>query len=142
MSLDPEIDPDIPALLGASAALAISGLPFAGPIGAARVGYVQKGYVLNPSLSTLKESKLDLVVAGTKSSVLMVESEAKVLSEDVMLGAVNYGHEQMAVAINAIAELASKAGVELEWTEATINEELFQVIVQNLRNNREKHTNS
>ena len=131
MSLDPEIDPDIPALLGASAALAISGLPFAGPIGAARVGYVEQDYVLNPSLSTLKESKLDLVVAGTKSSVLMVESEAKVLAEDVMLGAVNYGHEQMVVAINAIDELASKAGVgTFEWTEATINEELFQVIVQ------------
>ena len=131
MSLDPEIDPDIPALLGASAALAISGLPFAGPIGAARVGYVEQDYVLNPSLSTLKESKLDLVVAGTKSSVLMVESEAKVLAEDVMLGAVNYGHEQMGVAIDAIAELASKAGVgTFEWTEATINEELSQVIVQ------------
>ncbi len=131
MSLDPEIDPDIPALLGASAALAISGLPFAGPIGAARVGYVEQDYVLNPSLSTLKESKLDLVVAGTKSSVLMVESEAKVLAEDVMLGAVNYGHEQMVVAINAIDELASKAGVgTFEWTEATINEELSQVIVQ------------
>ena len=131
MSLDPEIDPDIPALLGASAALAISGLPFAGPIGAARVGYVEQDYVLNPSLSTLKESKLDLVVAGTKSSVLMVESEAKVLAEDVMLGAVNYGHEQMGVAIDAIAELASKAGVgTFEWTEAKINEELSQVIVQ------------
>ena len=87
--------------------------------------------MLNPSLSTLKESKLDLVVAGTKSSVLMVESEAKVLAEDVMLGAVNYGHEQMVVAIDAIDELASKAGVgTFEWTEATINEELFQVIVQ------------
>ena len=131
MSLDPEIDPDIPALLGASAALAISGLPFAGPIGAARVGYVEQDYVLNPSLSTLKESKLDLVVAGTKGSVLMVESEAKVLTEDVMLGAVNYGHEQMVVAIDAIAELASKAGVgTFEWTETTINEELSQLIVQ------------
>ena len=131
MSLDPEIDPDIPALLGASAALAISGLPFAGPIGAARVGYVEQDYVLNPSLSTLKESKLDLVVAGTKSSVLMVESEAKVLAEDVMLGAVNYGHEQMVVAIDAIAELASKTGVgTFEWTETTINEELSQLIVQ------------
>ncbi len=131
MSLDPEIDPDIPALLGASAALAISGLPFAGPIGAARVGYVEQDYVLNPSFSTLKESKLDLVVAGTKSSVLMVESEAKVLSEDVMLGAVNYGHQQMAIAIDAITELTSKADVgAFEWTEGKINEELSQVIVQ------------
>ena len=131
MSLDPEIDPDIPALLGSSAALAISGLPFAGPIGAARVGYMEQDYVLNPSMSILKESKLDLVVAGTKSSVLMVESEAKVLAEEVMLGAVNYGHEQMAVAIDAIGELASKADVEtFEWTEARINKELSEVIVQ------------
>ena len=112
MSLDPEIDPDIPALLGASAALAISGLPFAGPIGAARVGYVQKDYVLNPSLSTLKESKLDLVVAGTKSSVLMVESEAKILAEDVMLGAVNYGHDAIKSVIDAIIDLAESCARE------------------------------
>ena len=110
VSLDPEIDSDIPAMLGASAALALSGIPFKGPIGAARVGYVDGQYVLNPSLGTLKTSKLDLVVAGTADAVLMVESEAKMLSEEVMLGAVVFGHEQMQVAIKAIKELAAEAG--------------------------------
>ena len=117
VSLDPEIDSDIPALLGASAALALSGIPFKGPIGAARVGYVDGQYVLNPALSTLKTSKLDLVVAGTAHAVLMVESEAKVLSEEVMLGAVVFGHEQMQVAIRAIQELAAEAGKPAwDWT--------------------------
>jgi len=102
MSLNPEVDSDIPALIGASAALAISGIPFSGPIGAARVGYIDGQYVLNPSATQLKDSKLDLVVAGTQSAVLMVESEAKELSEEVMLGAVVYGHEQMQAVINAI----------------------------------------
>jgi len=110
VSLDPEIDSDIPAMLGASAALALSGIPFKGPIGAARVGYVDGQYVLNPSLGTLKTSKLDLVVAGTADAVLMVESEAKMLSEEIMLGAVVFGHEQMQVAIKAIKELAAEAG--------------------------------
>jgi len=110
VSLDPEIDSDIPAMLGASAALALSGIPFKGPIGAARVGYVDGQYVLNPSLGTMKTSKLDLVVAGTADAVLMVESEAKMLSEEIMLGAVVYGHEQMQVAIKAIKELAAEAG--------------------------------
>ena len=117
VSLDPEIDSDIPALLGASAALALSGIPLKGPIGAARVGYVDGQYVLNPALSTLKTSKLDLVVAGTAHAVLMVESEAKVLSEEVMLGAVVFGHEQMQVAIRAIQELAAEAGKPAwDWT--------------------------
>ena len=116
MSLNPEVDSDIPALIGASAALAISGIPFSGPIGAARVGYIDGQYVLNPSATQLKESKLDLVVAGTQSAVLMVESEAKELSEDVMLGAVVFGHEQMQAVINAINELVEEAGKpEWEW---------------------------
>ena len=116
MSLDPSVDPDIPALLGASAALAVSGLPFMGPIGAARVGYRDGQYLLNPSFNALDQSALDLVVAGTANSVLMVESEAKGLSEEIMLGAVVYGHEQMQVAIAAINELAEKAGAEAwDW---------------------------
>ncbi|WP_018953537.1 polyribonucleotide nucleotidyltransferase [Thioalkalivibrio sulfidiphilus] len=110
MSMNPEVDPDVPAMLGASAALALSGLPFKGPIGAARVGYLNGAYVLNPSLSELKHSDLDLVVAGTEKAVLMVESEAKLLSEEVMLGAVMYGHEQMQAAIKVINELAAEAG--------------------------------
>src|SRR5690554_7847357 len=101
VSVDPEIDSDIAAMIGASAALAISGIPFNGPIGAARVGYLNGEYVLNPSASQLKESQLNLVVAGTEAAVLMVESEANELSEEVMLGAVVFGHEQMQVAINA-----------------------------------------
>ena len=108
VSLDPAIDPDIPALLGASAAVAISGLPFNGPVGAVRVGYINGQYVLNPTLTQLKESALDLVVAGTHDAVLMVESEAKELSEAVMLDAVMFGHAQMQVAINAIRELAAE----------------------------------
>ena len=95
MSANPEVDSDIPAMIGASAALALSGLPFNGPLGAARVGYVDGQYVLNPTQSELKLSKLDLVVAGTESAVLMVESEAQELPEDVMLGAVVFGHDQM-----------------------------------------------
>jgi polyribonucleotide nucleotidyltransferase len=116
VSLDPEIDSDIPALLGASAALAISGIPFKGPIGAARVGYRDGQYLLNPTHKDLQTSKLDLVVAGTADAVLMVESEAQMLSEDVMLGAVVFGHEQMQVAIKAIKELAAEAGKPAwEW---------------------------
>ena len=116
MSLDPEINPDIPALLGASAAVSISGMPFNGPIGAARVGYVNGSYVLNPTASELEASQLDLVVAGTESAVLMVESEARELPEDVMLGAVMYGHEQMSDAIKAIRELANEvANPKWDW---------------------------
>ncbi len=110
MSLDPEISADIPALLGASAALAISGMPFAGPIGAARVAYINDEYVLNPTVSQLDESQLDLVVAGTDDAVLMVESEADCLSEKVMLDAVVYGHDQMQTAITAIKQLATEVG--------------------------------
>ncbi|WP_301102715.1 polyribonucleotide nucleotidyltransferase [Propionivibrio sp.] len=125
VSLNPEIDPDIPAIIGASAAMAISGIPFDGPLGAARVGYIDGQYVLNPTLTQLKSSQLNLVVAGTQSAVLMVESEADILSEDVMLGAVVYGHDQMQVVINAINELVEEAGKpEWVWTAAVKNEEL------------------
>ena len=110
VSLNPDVDPDIPAMIGASAALAISGIPFSGPIGAARVGYVNGQYVLNPGTGVLDESDLDLVVAGTADAVLMVESQAKELSEEVMLGAVMFGHEQLQTAIQAINELAADAG--------------------------------
>ncbi len=110
LSLNPEVDGDIPALLGASAALTLTGIPFKGPIGAARVGYIDGKYVLNPAATDLKSSALDLVVAGTANAVLMVESEAKLLGEDVMLGAVMFGHREMQTAIRAIAELATEAG--------------------------------
>ena len=117
MSLDPEIQADIVAMLGASAALACSGMPFMGPIGAARVGYIDGGYVLNPTSTQVAESQLDLVVAGTENAVLMVESEADTLPEDVMLGAVVFGHEQMQVAIKAINEMAAEVGAEAwDWT--------------------------
>ena len=112
MSLNPEIDGDIPAMIGCSAALTLSGMPFQGPIGAARVGYINGEYVLNPTVSQLKDSQLDLVVAGTEDAVLMVESEAHELSEDVMLGAVLFGHEQMQVVIQAINALKAEAGAE------------------------------
>ena len=102
VSLDPEIDADIPAMIGASAALALSGAPFNGPIGAARVGYADGQYILNPTAKQLKESDLHLVVAGTRDGVMMVESQADCLSEDVMLGSVVFGHEQMQVVVNAI----------------------------------------
>ncbi|MDZ4812368.1 MAG: polyribonucleotide nucleotidyltransferase [Pseudomonadota bacterium] len=111
LSLNPEVDSDIPALLGASAALALSGLPFAGPIGAAKVGYLDGKYLLNPTATELKTSQLELVVAGTTSAVLMVESEADLLSEEVMLGAVMFGHQQLQAAIKAINELVAEAGV-------------------------------
>ncbi len=112
MSCNPEVDPDIPAMIGASAALTLSGVPFQGPIGAARVGYKDGQYILNPTITELKTSALDLVVAGTEQAVLMVESEALELPEDVMLGAVVYGHEQMQAVIRLINELADEAGAE------------------------------
>jgi polyribonucleotide nucleotidyltransferase len=112
MSVDPDIDPDIVSMIGASAALKLSGVPFLGPIGAARVGYTNGQYLLNPGFQALETSQLDLVVAGTEKAVLMVESEAKELPEDVMLGAVMFGHEQMQTAIKAINELVRDAGVQ------------------------------
>ena len=117
VSLNPAIDPDIPSLLGASAALAISGIPFDGPIGAARVGYRDGAYRLNPDREALAGSSLDLVVAGTADAVLMVESEADCLTEEIMLGAVVFGHEQMQIAISAINDLAAKAGkTRWDWS--------------------------
>jgi polyribonucleotide nucleotidyltransferase len=125
VSLNPEVDTEIPALLGASAALAVSGLPFNGPLGAASVGYKDGSYLLNPSLPVLKESQLQLVVAGTNHAVLMVESQADLLSEEVMLGAVLFGHEQMQVAITAINEFAAEIGTPaMAWTPAETNTEL------------------
>ncbi|MGE0311153.1 MAG: polyribonucleotide nucleotidyltransferase [Lautropia sp.] len=131
LSSNPEIDADIPAMIGASAALAISGVPFAGPIGAARVGWVDGQYLLNPTTTQLKDSKLNLVVAGTAQAVLMVESEADQLSEDVMLGAVVYGHEQMQVAIEAIEELVEVAGKpEWDWQAPAKNEALVAKVTE------------
>ena len=112
LSHDMENNPDIVALVGASAALTISGVPFFGPIGAARIAYIDGGYVLNPTLAEMENSAFDLVVAGTKEGVLMVESEASELSEEVMLGAVKFGHEQMQTAIEAIIDLAETAAKE------------------------------
>jgi len=114
ISSNPEVDGDIPALIGTSAALALSGMPFSGPIGASKVGYINNEYVLNPSASQLKDSSLNLVVAGTDKAVLMVESEADLLSEDVMLGAVTFGHDALKVVVDAINELVAEAGAE-KW---------------------------
>jgi len=125
MSMNNDIDADIPALIGTSAALAISGIPFDGPIGASKVGYINGEYVINPTFSQIAESDLELVVAGTDNAVLMVESEANLLSEEVMLGAVMFGHQQMQVVINAIRELAAEVGKpRWEWTAPENNEEL------------------
>ncbi|ALM86613.1 polyribonucleotide nucleotidyltransferase [Bordetella sp. N] len=129
VSVNPEIDPDIPAMIGASAALAISGIPFNGPIGAARVGYINGQYVLNPTAAQVKTSNLNLVVAGTETAVLMVESEADQLSEEVMLGGVVYGHEQLQAAINAIHELVRDAGKpDWDWKPAAKDESLISAV--------------
>ncbi|MGH8681425.1 MAG: polyribonucleotide nucleotidyltransferase [Burkholderiales bacterium] len=138
MSVNPEVDPDVAAMIGVSAALALSGIPFNGPIGAARVGYLDGQYVLNPTATQLKDSKLNLVVAGTEHAVLMVESEAQELSEEVMLGAVVYGHEQMRTAISAINELADEAGRPgWEWQaptkEATLIARVTELAENDLR---------
>ncbi|MDO9372277.1 MAG: polyribonucleotide nucleotidyltransferase [Gammaproteobacteria bacterium] len=129
VSIDPEIDSDIPALLGASAAVALSGIPFSGPIGAARVGYRDGKYLLNPTRTQLQDSALDLVVAGTANAVLMVESDAHELPEDVMLGAVMFGHEQMQTAIKAIRELAAAAAQPAwSWQPTTKDAELLAAV--------------
>ncbi len=131
MSLNPEVDADIPALLGASAALAISGMPFAGPIGAAKVSYSDGNYVLNPSVTAAKESDLELIVAGTEEAVLMVESEASGLSEEIMLGAVMFGHEQMQIAISAINELAAEtAKPAWDWEAPAEDEDLAAAVAK------------
>jgi len=129
VSMNTDIDADIPAMIGTSAALAISGIPFDGPIGAAKVGYINGEYVLNPTFSQLEKSDLELVVAGTDDAVLMVESEANILSEDVMLGAVMYGHKEMQTVINAVKELAAEVGKpRWEWEPAEVNESLAQQV--------------
>ncbi|WP_372869831.1 polyribonucleotide nucleotidyltransferase [Shewanella sp.] len=129
VSVDPQIEPDVVSMIGTSAALAISGIPFNGPLGAARVGYVNGEYVLNPGAAELAGSELDLVVAGTQSAVLMVESEAKSLPEEVMLGAVVYGHDQQQVVINAINEFAAEAGKpRWNWTAPVKNDALVAQI--------------
>jgi len=131
LSVNPEIDPDIPAMIGASAALCIAGIPFNGPIGAARVGYIDGQYVLNPLVSQLAGSKMDLVVAGTETAVLMVESEAQELSEEIMLGAVVFGHDHMKAVIDAIHELVRDGGKpEVQWSPAPKNEALISRVTQ------------
>lgn len=131
LSVNPEIDPDIASMIGASAAICVAGIPFSGPLGAARVGYIDGQYVLNPTTSQMAKSQLDLVVAGTEQAVLMVESEANQLSEEVMLGAVVYGHEQMQAVINAIHDLVRDGGKpEVEWSPAPKNEALIARVAQ------------
>jgi polyribonucleotide nucleotidyltransferase len=126
LSVNPEIDPDIPSMIGASAALCVAGIPFNGPIGAARVGYIDGQYVLNPNVSQMPGSKMDLVVAGTEAAVLMVESEAKELSEEIMLGAVVFGHQQMKAVIDAIHDLVRDGGKpEVPWNPPAKNEALI-----------------
>ena len=129
ISLNPDIESEVPALIAASTAVKLSGLPFNGTLGAVKVGYDGEKYLLNPSVTEIKNSSLDLVVAGTKTAVLMVESEAKELPEEVMLGAVNFGHEQMQTIINAIDELCAEVNVKkIEWTPKEINEESYNLI--------------
>ncbi len=139
MSSDNEVDADIPAMIGTSAALVLSGIPFDGPIGAARVGYIDNEYILNPSISDLNQTQLNLIVAGTQQAVLMVESEAMELSEETMLGAVMYGHEQMQTVINAINELADETGVTAwDWEpagkDAALEEKIAQLAEVDYRN--------
>ena len=151
ISLNPDVSPDIPALIGASAALCLSGLPFKGPLGAARVGYINEQFVLNPNKEELNDSKLDLVVAGTRRAVLMVESEAKELPEDIMLNAVMYGHEQLQTVISAIDEFVREVNPPVwEWTPEQKNEELIAQIkaiaqdelqlAYNLRHKQERYS--
>src|SRR3954471_709919 len=129
MSVDPEIDPDVPAMIGASAALMLSGVPFNGPIGAARVGYIDGQYVLNPTKTELTTSKLNLVVAGTEAAVLMVESEADELPEEVMLGAVVFGHEQQQALINMIHEIVEGGGKPLwDWQAPQKNQAMIDQV--------------
>ncbi len=136
LSLNPEVDADIAALIAVSAALSVSGIPFSGPIGAARVGYINGEYVLNPGQTARKDSVLDLVVAGTEAAVLMVESEAKQLSEEIMLGAVVFGHEQGKIAINAIHELVRDAGKPAWDWKAPAKDELLIAKVGAIANDK------
>ena len=139
IALDPAIDPDIPAMIGASAALSISGIPFSGPIAGARVGYIDESYVLNPSKEQLKTSDLDLVVAGTDSAVLMVESEASELAEEVMLGAVMFGHEKLQPAIDLIKELKAEIGKEAwDWSAPEKDPAIYVAVKANAYSGIEK----
>lgn len=139
LSIDSEVPTDIPAIIGASAAVAVSGIPFNGPIAAARVGYQDGEYTLNPSLKELEKSALDLVVAGTNDAVLMVESDAKELPEDVMLGAVLHGHEQMQVVIRAIEEFVEEAGGSTwDWHPSEVNTALEQQVLDRVKNSIEE----
>ena len=135
MSAEPDTDPDIAAMIGTSAALAVSGIPFNGPIGGARVGFNEaRGYILNPSYSELAESKLNMVVAGTEAAVLMVESEAQQLSEDQMLGAVLFAHQEMQTVIQAVKELAAEAGKPAwDWQAPAVDEELLATVEAKIR---------
>lgn len=134
LSLDSEVEADIPSIIGAACALGLSGIPFNGPLAAARVGYANGEYILNPGVSALEHSELDLVVAGTKEAVLMVESQAKELSEDIMLGAVLFGHQQMQTVIQAIDEFVLEAGKpRWSWQPPAKNKELEQTIINLLK---------
>ena len=129
VSAPKDVDPDIPALIGVSAALSLSGMPFAGPIGAARVGFTETGYLLNPGYEALADSHLDMVVAGTEAAVLMVESEARELTEDQMLGAVLFAHQEMQVVVRAIKELCDEVGVDQwQWQLPAQNEALNSAV--------------
>lgn len=131
LSLDPQVDADIASIIGASAALTIAGVPFKGPLGAARVGYCKNQYILNPSSKELQDSDLDLVVAGTENAVLMVESEARELAEEIMLGAVMFGHREMQVVIKAIKEFAQEAGKPAwNWQPTSIHQQLEAKLVE------------
>jgi polyribonucleotide nucleotidyltransferase len=135
MSVDPEIDPDVPAMIGASAAIALSGIPFNGPIGCARVGYIDGQYVLNPSKTELTTSQLDLVIAGTEAAVLMVESEAKELAEEVMLGAVVFGHQQQQAVIEMIHQLVEEAGKPMwDWQAPAKDEAMIAKVTASAEN--------
>ena len=143
MSVNPAVSPDIVAMIGASAALAISGIPFGGPIAAARVGYMNGQYVLNPTTTELPQSDLDLVVAGTANAVLMVESEAAILSEEVMLGAVVFGHEQMQAVINAINEFAADVGTKpWNWDDMTFDQQVDAKVLQDSEGPRRRKSRS
>ena len=135
LSYNPDVDAEIPALIAASACVKLSGLPFNGTLGAVKVGYDGNDYILNPSNNALKESLLDLTVSGTKNAVMMVETEAKQLTEDVMLGAVNFGHEKMQVIITAIEELVADANVsQIDWTPPVSDNQAYEEFLINIKN--------
>jgi len=136
ISYNPEVDPEVAALIASSAAVKVSGLPFNGTLGAVKVGYDGENYLLNPKKSDLDKSLLDLTVAGTESAVMMVESEAKELSEEVMLGAVKYGHEQMQTIIKAIDEFTAEIGItKLEWNPVEMDDSAYKILKDKYKEN-------